>query len=57
MANPKKNPVVDVAAGAGISPAAVSQAFNRPKLLSPEALDGVMRAAKDLKFIQNSLAR
>lgn len=57
MAKRKKFTVVDVAARAGVSPATVSRAFNRPKLLSPETLDGVMRAAKDLNFIPNALAR
>jgi len=56
MANPYKITVFDVAARAGVSIAAVSRDFNRPKRLSPEALDSVARAAKDMNFTQNSLA-
>lgn len=57
MPRSKARTVLDVAKRAGVSPATVSRAFNRPELLDPQTLTRVLREAKKLKFAPNALAR
>jgi LacI family transcriptional regulator len=49
--------VLEVADKAGVSPATVSRAFNRPELLKPDTLTHVLQIAQDLQFRPNALAR
>jgi LacI family transcriptional regulator, galactose operon repressor len=47
----------DVARQAGVSTASVSRALNTPNLVSPELRDRIARAAMDLKWVPNGVAK
>jgi LacI family transcriptional regulator len=47
----------DVARQAGVSTASVSRALNTPDLVSPELRDRIARAALDLKWVPNGVAK
>ena len=47
----------DVARQAGVSTASVSRALNTPDLVSPELRDRISRAAQDLKWVPNGVAK
>lgn len=47
----------DVARQAGVSTASVSRALNTPGLVSPELRDRVSRAARELKWVPNGVAK
>lgn len=57
MPKAKPRTILDVAHKAGVSPATVSRAFNRPELLQPTTLKRVHAAAQQLHFVPNALAR
>ena len=47
----------DVARQAGVSTASVSRALNTPDLVSPELRDRIARAAQELKWVPNGVAK
>src|SRR6185437_9369143 len=47
----------DVARQAGVSTASVSRAVNTPDLVSPELRDRITRAALELKWVPNGVAK
>lgn len=47
----------DVARQAGVSTASVSRALNTPNLVSPALRDRIARAAQDLKWVPNGVAK
>lgn len=47
----------DVARQAGVSTASVSRAVNTPDLVSPELRDRITRAAQELKWVPNGVAK
>ncbi|MGH3086024.1 MAG: LacI family DNA-binding transcriptional regulator, partial [Rubrobacteraceae bacterium] len=49
--------IAEVARRAGVSPTAVSFAFNRPQELSPETVKRVLEVAKELGYAPNPYAR
>ena len=52
-----KATIFDVAARAGVSNATVSRALNTPELVKPETRKKILKAAKDLGYKANALAR
>lgn len=52
-----KATIFDVAARAGVSNATVSRALNTPKLVKPETRKNVLKAAKELGYKANALAK
>ncbi|AOB29526.1 LacI family transcriptional regulator [Bordetella sp. H567] len=47
--------ILDIARDAGVSPATVSRAFNRPQLLKPDTLQRIERVARKSRFRPNRL--
>lgn len=47
----------DIAAAVGVSRATVSRAFSRPAMISPETVERVKKAADELGYVPNHIAR
>lgn len=53
----KRVTITEVARRAGVSPTAVSFAFNNPSQLNPATVDRILEAARELGYAPNPLAR
>ena len=49
--------IYDVAKRAGVSPATVSNAFNKPNLIKPATLTRILAAADELSYVPNEMAQ